>query len=169
MQELNSGASSWDPKNVDVVVAPTFVHLQKVKSSLSPQYGVSAQDVWLKGPGAFTGEVPAEILADMGINWTLTGHSERRGYCGETNEIVGQKTARALESGLNVIACIGETLEQRNSGQLFAVLEAQVQALIDNVKDWSRMVVAYEPVWAIGTGVVATPEQAQEAHAFVRK
>jgi triosephosphate isomerase len=103
------------------------------------------------------------------VGWTLTGHSERRAYCGETNEVVGQKTARALEAGLSVIPCIGESLEQRNSGQLFPVLSAQVQALVDNIQDWSRIVVAYEPVWAIGTGVVATPEQAQEVHAYLRK
>mmetsp|Transcript_13097 Transcript_13097/g.35667 ORF Transcript_13097/g.35667 Transcript_13097/m.35667 type:complete len:296 (-) Transcript_13097:587-1474(-) len=168
-KELTSGAQQFDPKKVDVVVAPTAVHLQQVKGALGAPYEVSAQDVWIKGPGAYTGEVPAEILKDMGINWTLTGHSERRAYCGETNEVVGQKTARALEAGLNVIPCIGETLDQRNSGQLFNVLTAQVQALVDNVQDWSRIVVAYEPVWAIGTGVVATPEQAQEVHAFLRK
>lgn len=166
---MTAGAKQFDPKNVDVVVAPTAVHLQQVKGALGAPYEVSAQDVWIKGPGAYTGEVPAEILKDMGITWTLTGHSERRAYCGETNEVVGQKTARALEAGLNVIPCIGETLDQRNSGQLFEVLTAQVQALVDNIQDWSRIVVAYEPVWAIGTGVVATPEQAQEVHAFLRK
>mmetsp|Transcript_28263 Transcript_28263/g.72058 ORF Transcript_28263/g.72058 Transcript_28263/m.72058 type:complete len:296 (-) Transcript_28263:147-1034(-) len=168
-QDLNKGADSFDTQNVDVVVAPTHVHLSTVKTLLDTRhYHISAQNVWLKGTGAFTGEIPAEILKDMGIMWTLTGHSERRTLCGETNEIVGLKTARALELGMSVIPCIGETLEQRNSGQLFKVLEAQVQALVDHVKDWSRIVVAYEPVWAIGTGVVATPAQAQEVHAYLR-
>jgi triosephosphate isomerase len=146
-----------------------MVHLAKVKGMLDSNYGVAAQNVWVKGPGAYTGEVPAEILRDLGIDWCITGHSERRSLCGESNELVGQKTARALEQGMSVIPCIGETLEQRNAGQLFKVLEAQVQALVDHVKDWSRIVVAYEPVWAIGTGVVATPAQAQEVHAFLRK
>lgn len=168
-QELNSGASSFSTRDVEVVVAPTSVHLHLVKSKLAPSYAVSAQDVWIKGPGAYTGEVPAEILADMGVQWTLVGHSERRALCGETNEVVGLKTARALECGLNVIPCIGESLEQRNKGQLFPVLAAQVQALVDNIEDWSRVVVAYEPVWAIGTGVVASPEQAQEVHAYLRE
>lgn len=168
-QELTAGAKQFDQHKVDVVVAPTAVHLAQVKSVLGGPYEISAQDVWIKGPGAYTGEVPAEILRDLGVNWTLTGHSERRAYCGETNEVVGHKTARALEAGLSVIPCIGETLDQRNSGQLFDVLSAQVQALVDNVQDWSRIVVAYEPVWAIGTGVVATPEQAQEVHAYLRK
>ncbi len=84
-------------------------------------------------------------------------------------QVVGLKTARALEHGLSVIPCIGETLDQRNSGELFRVLEAQVQALVDHVKDWDKVVVAYEPVWAIGTGVVATPAQAQEVHAYLRE
>lgn len=169
-QELNKGADSFNTQKVDVVVAPTSVHLSTVKGQLNTkQYHISSQNVWLKGTGAFTGEIPAEILKDSGIMWTLTGHSERRTLCGETNEVVGAKTARALEVGLSVIPCIGETLEQRNSGQLFKVLEAQVQALVDQVKDWSRIVVAYEPVWAIGTGVVASPAQAQEVHAYLRK
>ena len=138
---------------------------------LDSHYSIAAQNVWIKGTGAFTGEVPAEILADLGIPWVITGHSERRAMCGETNEVVGAKTARALELGLSVIPCIGETLDQRNSGQLFKVLDAQVQALVDAIKpkDWSKVVVAYEPVWAIGTGVVATPAQAQEVHAYLRK
>ncbi len=168
-QELNAGAGSFDTRHVDVVVAPTLVHLSVVAANIDPKYGVSAQNVWLRGPGAFTGETPAEILADLGVKWTITGHSERRALCGETSEVVGLKTQRALECGLSVIPCIGETLEQRNAGELFRVLEAQVTALTDHVKDWSRVVVAYEPVWAIGTGVVATPAQAQEVHAFLRK
>lgn len=151
------------------MVAPTYVHLGLVKSGLDSTYHVAAQNVWLKGPGAYTGEIPAELLLDMGIDWTITGHSERRALCGETSQVVGAKTARALELGMSVIPCIGETLDQRNSGQLFRVLEEQVQALVDQVHDWSRVVVAYEPVWAIGTGVVATPAQAQEVHSFLRE
>ncbi len=93
LQDLNSGAGSFDTRNVDVVVAPTLVHLSKVKSLLDTRYSIAAQNVWLQGPGAFTGEIPAEILADLGIHWTLTGHSERRALCGETNEV-----RRALHS-----------------------------------------------------------------------
>ena len=89
------------------------------------------QNIWLKGTGAYTGEVPGELLQDLGVQWTLTGHSERRSLCGETNEVVGLKTARALELGMSVIPCIGETLEQRNSGELFKVLDAQIQALVN--------------------------------------
>lgn len=142
MQDLNKGASSFDTRNVDVVVAPTHVHLHVVKSLLdTKQYQISAQNVWIKGPGAYTGEIPAEQLKDLGITWTLTGHSERRALCGETNEVVAAKTARALEQGLAVIPCIGETLDQRKSGQLFNILEAQVNALVAQVSCtvWTSM------------------------------
>lgn len=169
MQDLNHGADRINTREVDVVVAPTYVHLGIVKAGLDSVYHIAAQNVWLKGTGAFTGEIPAEVLVDLGIDWTITGHSERRALCGETSQMVGAKTARALELGMSVIPCIGETLEQRKSGQLFSVLEEQVQALVDQVKDWSRVVIAYEPVWAIGTGVVASPAQAQEVHAYLRE
>lgn len=108
---------------------------------------------------------------DFGLTWTLTGHSERRAYYGETDEIVARKTKRALDLGLKVIFCIGETLEQRKGGQTLEVLKRQTQALagIISEKDWERVVIAYEPVWAIGTGVVATPAQAQEAHKNLRE
>lgn len=110
------------------------------------------------------------VAADFGLTWTLTGHSERRAYYGETDEIVANKTKRALDLGLNVIFCIGETLEQREADQTLDVLKRQTQALasIISEKDWDRVVIAYEPVWAIGTGVVATPAQAQEAHKNLR-
>ncbi|GAX73892.1 hypothetical protein CEUSTIGMA_g1342.t1 [Chlamydomonas eustigma] len=168
-------AADFDPKHVEVVVAPTFVHLDYVNSIIDKnKFAVSSQNIWIKGTGAFTGEIAAETLQDLGIHWVITGHSERRALCNETNDVVGLKTARALELGLNVIPCVGETLEQRQSGQIFSVLDAQMKALFDRqafiaVKDWSKVVIAYEPVWAIGTGVVATPEQAQEVHAYLRK
>lgn len=109
-------------------------------------------------------------MTDFGLKWTLTGHSERRAYYSESDDVVAKKTKRALDLGLNVIFCIGETLEQRKAGQTLDVLKRQTQALASLVseKDWDRVVVAYEPVWAIGTGVVATPAQAQEAHKNLR-
>mmetsp|Transcript_18375 Transcript_18375/g.17486 ORF Transcript_18375/g.17486 Transcript_18375/m.17486 type:complete len:145 (-) Transcript_18375:147-581(-) len=118
--------------------------------------------------GAYTGEVSAEQLVDAGISWVILGHSERRSLYGDTNEVVGSKLKYALEKGLNVVLCIGEKLEQRNAGQTTQVLKEQLDACKDSVADWGKVVIAYEPVWAIGTGVVATKEQAQEAHAFVR-
>lgn len=107
---------------------------------------------------------------DFGLKWTITGHSERRSYYGETDEIVAKKTKRALDLGLQVIFCIGETLEQRQAEQTLEVLQRQTKALADIITeaDWDRVVIAYEPVWAIGTGVVASPAQAQEAHKSLR-
>ncbi|MEW5299925.1 MAG: hypothetical protein WDW36_002895 [Sanguina aurantia] len=169
--DLNA-SSSQVPPGIDLVVVPPFVYLDYVVSHLDKEkYQVGAQNVGLNPNGAYTGEVSAEILKDFGIPWVLAGHSERRAMMGETNEIVGRKTAGALELGLNVIACIGETLEQREGGSMFKVLDGQMQAIIDSIpnkESWKRVVVAYEPVWAIGTGKVASPEQAQEVHAYLR-
>ncbi|CAD7697870.1 unnamed protein product [Ostreobium quekettii] len=108
------------------------------------------------------------MLSDCGVPWVILGHSERRALCGEDSATVGKKVGHALAQGLRVIACIGETLAQRESGEMFAVLEEQMGAIAENASDWARVVIAYEPVWAIGTGVVATPAQAQEVHAFLR-
>ena len=123
--------------------------------------------------GAFTGEVSAKLLKDAGINWTLTGHSERRvgfGIPGETSAVVGRKTAVALKNGMSVIACIGEQLADREAGTTMNVCSEQLAAIAAelNEADWKRVVIAYEPVWAIGTGKVATPEQAEETHGQIR-
>eukprot|EP01023_Acetabularia_acetabulum_P007811 TRINITY_DN1340_c0_g1_i1.p1 TRINITY_DN1340_c0_g1~~TRINITY_DN1340_c0_g1_i1.p1 ORF type:complete len:324 (+),score=53.37 TRINITY_DN1340_c0_g1_i1:75-974(+) len=166
VSDLNAGTI---PQDVEVVCAPPFMYLHQVKTSLKPPYEVAAQNCWKSEGGAYTGEVCAEMLVDNNINWVILGHSERRIILGENNELVGEKCKYALEQGLRIIPCIGETLEQRNSGEMFKILDAQMQALKDNISDWSKVVVAYEPVWAIGTSVVATPEQAQEVHAYIRK
>lgn len=132
------------------------------------------QDVGFNaGVGAYTGEVSASLLADAGVKWTLTGHSERRvgfGYPGETDDVVGKKTAVAIAAGLSVIACIGEQLAERESGNTMNVCARQLAAIAKYLKeaDWKKVVVAYEPVWAIGTGKVATPEQAEETHHQIR-
>lgn len=156
------------PESVDVVVAPTFLHLAEVKSSLRPEFKVAAQNCWVKAGGAFTGEVSAEQLADLGLEWVILGHSERRHIVGESDEFTADKVAYALSKGLSVIFCVGETLEQREANQTLEVNARQLKALSDKITDWSKIVIAYEPVWAIGTGKVATPEQAQEAHAEIR-
>jgi triosephosphate isomerase len=167
VDELNTGSV---PRGVEVVCAPPFIYIDYVMQHLdNARYQLAAQNCWIGGNGAFTGEISAEQLHDFGVTWVVLGHSERRSLCGETNETVAKKTSHALASGLSVIACIGETLQQRDSGSMFDVLDAQMQALVDEVKDWSNVVLAYEPVWAIGTGVVATPAQAQEVHAYLRK
>jgi len=157
------------PCDIDVVVAPPFLFIDWVRANLSDQYHVAAQNCWVKSDGAFTGEISAEMLKDAQVPWVITGHSERRSLLGESNTFVGQKTGHALDVGLKVIACVGETLDQRQNGNLWNTLDRQMQALFENVTDWSRVVIAYEPVWAIGTGQVATPEQAQEVHDEVRK
>ncbi|CAN4090083.1 unnamed protein product [Withania somnifera] len=154
---------------VEVVVSPPFVFLPLVKSELRPDFHVAAQNCWVKKGGAFTGEVSAEMLVNLNIPWVILGHSERRALLGESNEFVGDKVAYALSQGLKVIACVGETLEQRESGSTMDVVAAQTKAIAERVKDWTNVVLAYEPVWAIGTGKVATPAQAQEVHAELRK
>lgn len=111
------------------------------------------------------------MLVDLGIEWVILGHSERRALCGESNEVVGEKEAFALENGLKVIACIGESLEEREAGTTAAVVCEQLDAMaaaIPNFASWKNIVIAYEPIWAIGTGKVATPAQAQEVHATIR-
>ncbi|ETL97581.1 glyceraldehyde-3-phosphate dehydrogenase, partial [Phytophthora nicotianae] len=155
------------PADVEVVVAPSQVHAATVKASLRADVRVSGQDVWKQGNGAFTGETSAEMLKDLGAEYTLVGHSERREK-GETNEIVAKKAAYALEKGLGVIACIGETKEHREANQTVTYITEQLDAYAAEIKDWTNVVIAYEPIWAIGTGLTASPEQAQEVHASIR-
>ncbi|KAJ9175724.1 hypothetical protein P3X46_014251 [Hevea brasiliensis] len=155
--------------DVVVVISPPFIYLPLVKSSLRPDFHVAAQNCWVKKGGAFTGEVSAEMLVNLGIPWVILGHSERRLILNESNEFVGDKVAYALSQGLKVIACVGETLEQHESGSTMEVVAAQTKAIAERVKDWTNLVLAYEPVWAIGTGKVATPAQAQEVHSELRK
>ncbi|KAK1270619.1 hypothetical protein QJS04_geneDACA021613 [Acorus gramineus] len=154
---------------VEVVVSPPFVFLPLVKSSLRPDFHVAAQNCWVKKGGAFTGEISAEMLVNLSIPWVILGHSERRLILSEANEFVADKVAYALAQGLKVIACVGETLEQRESGSTMEVVAAQTKAIAEKVSKWSDVVLAYEPVWAIGTGKVATPAQAQEVHFELRK
>jgi triosephosphate isomerase len=131
---------------------------------------VAAQDVSQYGRGAYTGNITADQLTDANIKWTLTGHSERRCLFGETDQDVALKTKVAVENGLNVMLCIGEQLEERESGKTGEVNARQLQAVVDELTEgqWGNVVIAYEPVWAIGTGKVATPEQAQDTHAEIR-
>ncbi|KAJ6424940.1 hypothetical protein OIU84_025668 [Salix udensis] len=154
---------------VEVVVSPPFVFLPLVESLLRPDFQVAAQNCWVRKGGAFTGEISAEMLVNLGIPFVILGHSERRSLLNESNEFVGDKVAYALSVGLKVIACIGETLQQRESGSTMAVVAAQTKAIADKVSNWTHVVLAYEPVWAIGTGKVATPDQAQEVHLELRK
>merc|ERR1719382_925009 len=128
----------------------------------------AAQNVSATGFGAFTGELAAEHLEDCGVGWTLIGHSERRKLYGETDADTAKKIERCQEKGIKVIFCIGESLEEREAGKTDEVNKRQLSAVLSAVKDWDSIVIAYEPVWAIGTGKVATPDQAQDAHAAIR-
>jgi triosephosphate isomerase len=151
---------------VEVVVCPPFVSLAATLQGLGPDSGVSvyAQNVHWELEGAFTGEVSPPMLAELGVAGALVGHSERRQLFGETDEAVARRAEAALEAGLRVIACVGETEAEREAGETETVLARQLAQLPRH----ERLVVAYEPVWAIGTGKTATPEIAQEAHAFVK-
>lgn len=156
----------------DVVVAPPFVSLSAAVGALSSNSAVAiaAQNVSDQDNGAFTGEISTMMLKELYVRYVIIGHSERRTLYGETNAIINTKIKKAREAQLKPIFCIGETLEEREGGKLEEVLRSQVTEGLDGIeeKDMKEIVVAYEPVWAIGTGVVATVEQAQEAHAFVR-
>ena len=158
-------AAFQPPEGVEAVLCPPFVSRA---AAVESGHTVFAQNVHWAAEGAYTGEVSAPMLQELGVAGAIVGHSERRQYFGETDETVARRTAAALEHELRVIACVGESLEERESGQMELVLRVQVEALADAVGPHDALVVAYEPVWAIGTGKTATPEQAQEAHAFVK-
>ncbi|KAG2208169.1 hypothetical protein INT46_005844 [Mucor plumbeus] len=157
------------PANTEVVVAPPALYVDRVNQGLKKEIKVAAQNTYTKASGAYTGEISPQMLKDMGVDWVILGHSERREYFKESDELVGEKTAFALDAGVSVIACIGEKLEEREANITEDVVARQMKAIAASVKDWTNVVVAYEPVWAIGTGKVATPEQAQDVHAFLRK
>ena len=160
---------SFNQSKVEVVVAPNNLHIGAAQQALAgSQVQLSAQNCSLYGNGAFTGETSATMLKDFGLNWVILGHSERRHVFGESDQVVASKVKAALDQDLNVMACIGEKLDEREAGQTNAVNARQLQAIREEVEDWSKIVIAYEPVWAIGTGVTASPEQAQEAHDNLR-
>merc|ERR1712046_448243 len=164
MEGLNAGPV---PK-CQTYISPPALYLSEVQATAASHFNVSAQNCWKLTKGAYTGEVSPEMLVDMGVNWTLIGHSERRDIFGETDELLGAKIAHCMSNGMTVVACCGEHKEDREAGTTMDVVKPQIDAVIANPTDWSRMVIAYEPVWAIGTGLVATPEQAQETHAEIR-
>ena len=164
---INQSTLSTD---TEVVVCPSQVYVQGVTEKIRPDVSVGAQDCWVQGNGAFTGETSADMLADMGVGWVVIGHSERRGK-GEADAEVAAKAKYALDKGLKVIACCGEPLEAREAGTTNDFVFPQIKAYADafTKEDWANVVVAYEPIWAIGTGLTATPEQAQDTHEAIRK
>ncbi|MDX1500406.1 MAG: triose-phosphate isomerase [Woeseiaceae bacterium] len=164
-------AGAPDAGRVDLLVCPPFPYLAAVGAELAGgQVALGAQNVSEHEAGAYTGEVSAAMLADIGCRYVIVGHSERRALYGETSEVVAAKFEAAQGAGLVPILCVGETLEEREAGRTAAVVDAQLGAVLDRagVAAFGEAVVAYEPVWAIGTGVTASPDQAQEVHRHIR-
>ncbi|HON61886.1 MAG TPA: triose-phosphate isomerase [Deltaproteobacteria bacterium] len=160
-----------DVDSTEILVCPPFVYLQTlVKAFEGSPVKIGSQNVFWEDSGAFTGEISAPMLRSIGASYAIIGHSERRQFFGETDETVNKRLLAALRGGLTPIVCVGETLEQREAGKTFAVIEAQVKRGLSGIDTdrASSLVVAYEPVWAIGTGKTATPEIAQESHSFIR-
>lgn len=156
---------------IDVAVCPPFPYLLGVKEELQgSKVALGAQNAWFAAPGAYTGEVAVEMLKDVGCTWVILGHSERRQILGEKDDLINKKIVASTSEDLGVIFCIGELLEDRQAGRTESVLETQLSGGLANLDAaiLDQIVIAYEPVWAIGTGVTATPEQAEAAHAFVR-
>lgn len=167
VERLNNAAL---PENVEVVLCPPAPYLEYTVSLLKKsQLAVGAQNTYLKSSGAFTGENSVEQIQELGAKWVILGHSERRTLFHEDDKFVADKTKFALDQGAGVILCIGETLEEKKAGVTLKVVERQLNAVIAEVKDWTNVVVAYEPVWAIGTGLAATAEDAQDIHKSIRQ
>jgi triosephosphate isomerase len=171
-QELKGEMAGLEGRQVGAAVAPPFTALNAAALALQGSFiSVAAQDVFWAESGAYTGEVSPKMLADAGCRFGIVGHSERRQYFHETDDSVNKKAAALIKEGLIPIICLGETLAEREGNSTFAVVERQTREGLKElaVKDGERLVIAYEPVWAIGTGQTATPSQAQEVQAFIRK
>ena len=169
VEQFNAGLIEANIDNVNVVICPPFPYLQAVESN--QHFALGAQDISLFEDGAHTGQVTGEMLREVGCHYTIVGHSERRTECHESNDIVAAKAVRALASGLTPIVCFGEPEAIRIEGDLFAYLDKQLEPIFEQVgtASISKLVLAYEPIWAIGTGLTASPAQAQEVHQYTRK
>jgi triosephosphate isomerase len=155
--------------DVDIVLAPPFTSLPHAAEMIrQTNIMLAAQDVFYEEKGAYTGEISPSMLTDVGCKFVIIGHSERRQYFNETDEIVNRKIKAAQKGGLGIIFCLGESLEEREAGRTFNIIEREMNQGLDGT-NIENIVVAYEPIWAIGTGKTATPEQAQEVHAFIRE
>jgi len=171
-QTIASGSSDVAGHKVTVAVCPPFIYLQAVAGALSASsIAFGAQNFYFEPDGAFTGEISASMLKDIGCTYVLCGHSERRHVIGETDELINKKVAVAVTGGLLPILCVGELLDEREASQTEQVVTRQMKAGLDGLSaaKLSAVTIAYEPVWAIGTGLTATPQQAQEVHNFIRK
>lgn len=163
----------FNPNKLDILITPAAIHIHEVSSILTEKsILLGAQHVSKHGFGAYTGELSVKHLADYKVGWTLAGHSERRTLYGETVKEVAEKTSFALENGIKVVLCMGETLEERDTEQTLDVILENLTTVDGALKDkqmWNNIVISYEPVWAIGTGKVASPQQAQHVHKFIRR
>jgi len=171
INELQTVLADRDTINCEIVIGAPFIHLAAATALLhDKKIGIAAQNCADKSSGAYTGEVSALMVASTGAKYVILGHSERRAYYGETDTILKEKVLLALENELSPIFCIGEVLDERESGRQNEVVRAQIENALFNLskEDFSKIILAYEPVWAIGTGKTATPAQAQEMHAFIR-
>ena len=160
-----------DAKDAEIVVCPPFTVLCEVNDIVkNSNIGLGAQNVFYEDKGAYTGEISAEMLKDVGCSFVIIGHSERRQHFSENDEITNKKLKKSLEHGLKVIVCVGENMGEREKGEYRSVVEKQARKCLKGVKkeDMTNVVIAYEPVWAIGTGKTATPKEAQEMHSFIR-
>lgn len=169
---LNELVQKLPQTSAEVMVAPTFVNLaEAVKRVDGSIVQVAAQNMHFEENGAFTGEIAPGMLKNIGVNTVILGHSERRAYFGETDDLLKKKVDTALKHGMRIIFCFGEELEDRKAGKHFDLVESQLKNALFHLSeaDWKQIVLAYEPVWAIGTGETASPEQAQEMHAFIRE
>lgn len=170
-QDVSAAVEAAGAIKCDVVIAPPFLHLTEVNRAVGNKVSVSAQNCAAEASGAYTGEVSAAMLQSAGIPYVIIGHSERRTYYGETDAVLAKKVQQALANGLKPVFCIGEELSQRDSGKYFEVVCNQLKEGLFGLPadDFKKVVIAYEPVWAIGTGRTATAEQAQEVHACIRE
>ena len=163
--------SGMNEASSEVIVCAPFPYLSQVESLIQgSSLMLGAQNLNVNSAGAYTGEVSADMIKDFGAQHVIVGHSERRSLYGETNAIVAEKTKAAIGAGLTPLLCVGESLEDRESGKTEAIVEEQINAVIDliGIEAFDQVIIAYEPVWAIGTGLTATPEQAQAVHLFIR-
>jgi triosephosphate isomerase len=170
--EIVEKVKGLDLGNTRVIVTPTFVNISEVvKVTKGSAVEVAAQNMHQAKSGAFTGEISGEMLTSLGLKTVILGHSERREYFGETDAILAEKVDAALANGLEIVFCFGEVLAERKADKHFDVVESQIKNALFHLDAaaWKNIVLAYEPVWAIGTGETASPEQAQEMHAFIRK
>lgn len=172
VKALADGLADVDTDKVDVAVVPPFVYLpQVVEAAKTSMIAVGAQDIYFETKGAFTGEISAAMLKDVGCTYCLCGHSERRHVIGETDELINKKVHAAINGGILPILCVGELLEEREADKTTQVVERQIRKGFEglNADKAEAVTLAYEPVWAIGTGKTATPKQAQEVHSMIRK